>query len=265
MLDSNIRSTTEFKQIIGRGTRIREDFGKMFFTIFDFRDVTRLFHDEDFDGAIEQVENFNSKIDKEIEPPPELKPKTAGEKQYKYFISGEPVEIIHEQIQYRDKDGKLTTKNLIDYTKNNFTYKSLNDFLTAWNAADRKKAVIDEMEKQGIFFKELQKIVGKNLDPFDLILHIVFDKPPLTRKERAEKVRKKNYFTKYGEQAAKILDALLDKYAEIGIAEVENPEVLKVSPLNEHGTPAYIVHKIFGSKEKYLSAIRELENALYAA
>ena len=141
----------------------------------------------------------------------------------------------------------------------------MDDFLTAWNEADRKQAIVEELEKRGVFFDALCDEVGKDLDPFDMILHIVFDQPPLTRKERADKVRKRNYFTKYGEQAAAVLEALLTKYAESGLADLENVDVLKVDPIRSFGTQVYIVNKIFGGIEKFRQAIKDLEAVIYAA
>jgi len=267
VLDSNIRSMTEFKQIIGRGTRVREDLGKLYFTIFDFRDVTRLFHDPDFDGPIEQQDDFEPH---KPGPGPEMPPKVTppcGEKKPKYVLGGTPVTVSQKHVQYLDKDGKLITESLIDYTKRNVRnqYASLDDFLSAWNDADRKQAVVEEMEKRGVFFDDLCDEIGKDLDPFDLILHIVFDQPPLTRKERAENVRKRNYFTKYGEKAAEILDALLTKYTDSGLDDLENVDVLKVDPIKQYGTQVYIINTIFGGITKYREAIKELESAIYAA
>ena len=267
VLDSNIRSMTEFKQIIGRGTRVREDLGKMYFTIFDFRDVTRLFHDPDFDGPIEQQDDF--KPNKPGEGP-ERPPKIAHpehERTQKYVLGDTQVSVSQKHVQYLDKNGHLITERLIDYTKRNVLsqYAEMNDFLNAWNAADRKQAIIDELEKHGVFFDDLCDEVGKDLDPFDLILHIVFDQPPLTRKERVENVRKRNYFTKYGKQAAEILDALLTKYADSGLSDLENVDVLKVDPIKQYGTQVYIVNNIFGGIAKFREAIRELEAEIYAA
>lgn len=267
VLDSNIRSMTEFKQIIGRGTRVREDLGKMYFTIFDFRDVTRLFHDPDFDGPIEQQDDF--KPNKPGEGP-ERPPKIAHpehERRQKYVLGDTQVSVSQKHVQYLDKNGHLITERLIDYTKRNVLsqYAEMNDFLNAWNAADRKQAIIDELEKHGVFFDDLCDEVGKDLDPFDLILHIVFDQPPLTRKERVENVRKRNYFTKYGKQAAEILDALLTKYADSGLSDLENVDVLKVDPIKQYGTQVYIVNNIFGGIAKFREAIRELEAEIYAA
>lgn len=267
VLDSNIRSMTEFKQIIGRGTRVREDLGKLYFTIFDFRDVTRLFHDPDFDGPIEQQDDFEpNKLGPGPERPPKV-PKDPGDKKPKYILGGTSVSVSKKHVQYLDKGGKLITESLIDYTKRNVRnqYASMDDFLNAWSDAERKQTIVDELEKRGVFFDDLCDEVGKDLDPFDMILHIVFDQPPLTRKERAENVRKRNYFTKYGKQAAEILDALLTKYADSGLTDLENVDVLKVDPIKQYGTQVYIVNTIFGGIANFRQAIKELEAAIYAA
>ena len=266
VLDSNIRSMTEFKQIIGRGTRVREDLQKLYFTIFDFRDVTRLFHDPDFDGPIEKQDDFQPhKPGPGPEEPPEVTP--PGEKKPKYYLGDTAVTVSQKQVQYLDKSGKLITESLMDYTKRNVKdqYASIDEFLTAWNDADRKQVIVDELEKRGVFFDDLSDEIGKDLDPFDMILHIVFDQPPLTRKERAENVRKRNYFTKYGEKAAEILDVLLTKYADSGLDDLENIDVLKVDPIKQYGTQVYIVNTIFGGINKFKEAIKELEAAIYAA
>lgn len=265
VLDSNIRSMTEFKQIIGRGTRVREDLGKLYFTIFDFRDVTRLFYDPDFDGPCEQDEDFDPTKGHHGDPPP--KPPKPVNPQKKYMVSGEPVTILKKMVQYMDRDGKLITESLIDYTKKNVLnqYATLDDFLSAWGAAERKEVIIKEMEEHGILFSELCEQINQDLDPFDLICHIVFDQPPLTRRERANNVRKRNYFTKYGEKAAEILDALLTKYADSGLSDLENVDVLKVDPIKQYGTQVYIVNTIFGGIAKFRQAIKDLEAAIYAA
>lgn len=267
VLDSNIRSMTEFKQIIGRGTRVREDLGKPYFTIFDFRDVTRLFHDPDFDGPIEQQDDFQPhKPGPGPDEPPKVPPQPS-DKKTKYMLGGTKVTVAQKHIQYLDKDGNLITESLIDYTKRNVRnqYASMDEFLNAWSDAERKQTIVEELEKRGVFFDDLCDEVGKDLDPFDMILHIVFDQPPLTRKERAENVRKRNYFTKYGKQAAEILDALLTKYADSGLADLENVDVLKVDPIKQYGTQIYIVNTIFGGIAKFREAIKELEAAIYAA
>ena len=177
------------------------------------------------------------------------------------------VTVSQKHVQYLDKSGNLITESLIDYTKRNVRnqYASLDDFLSAWNDAEKKQAVVEELEKRGVFFDDLCDEIGKDLDPFDLILHIVFDQPPLTRKERAEHVRKRNYFTKYGEKAAEILDALLTKYADSGLDDLANVDVLKVDPIKQYGTQVYIINNIFGGIAKYREAIKELEAAIYAA
>lgn len=267
VLDSNIRSMTEFKQIIGRGTRVREDLGKLYFTIFDFRDVTRLFHDPDFDGPIEQQDDFQpNKPSPGPDEPPKVPPQPS-DKKTKYLLGGTKVSVAQKHIQYLDKDGNLITESLIDYTKRNVRnqYASMEEFLNAWSDAERKHTIVEELEKRGVFFDDLCDEVGKDLDPFDMILHIVFDQPPLTRKERAENVRKRNYFTKYGKQAAEILDALLTKYADSGLTDLENVDVLKVDPIKQYGTQVYIVNTIFGGIAKFREAIKELEAAIYAA
>ncbi len=267
VLDSNIRSMTEFKQIIGRGTRVREDLGKLYFTIFDFRDVTRLFHDPDFDGPIEQQDDFEPhKPGPGPDEPPKVPPQPSDKKP-KYMLGGTQVTVAQKHIQYLDKDGNLITESLIDYTKRNVRnqYASMDEFLNAWSDAERKQTIVEELEKRGVFFDDLCDEVGKDLDPFDMILHIVFDQPPLTRKERAENVRKRNYFTKYGKQAAEILDALLTKYADSGLTDLENVDVLKVDPIKQYGTQVYIVNTIFGGIAKFREAIKELEAAIYAA
>lgn len=177
------------------------------------------------------------------------------------------VAVAQKQIQYLDEQGKLVTENFIDYTRRKVksSYATLKDFFTAWSSTKRRKAIIDEIENQGISFNELCEVVGKDFDPFDLILHIVFDQPPLTRRERVEKVRKRNYFSKYNDQVSEILNELLDKYAETGFEDFENLDTLKVDPIRRHGTQLFIINKIFGGKEKYLATIRELERAIYAA
>ncbi len=266
ILDSNIRSMTEFKQIIGRGTRVREDLEKLYFTIFDFRGVTSLFHDPDFDGPIEQNEDYGRKTDPEPDAPPRIGPLPDKER-VRYVLGKTPVAVSKERVQYLDESGKLITESLVDYTKRNVLsqYASLNEFISAWNSAEKKQVIIEELEKRGVFFEELCEEVGKDLDPFDMILHIAFDKPLLTRKERAERVRKLNYFTKYGEKAAEILDELLTKYADNGLVDLENVDVLKVAPLTQYGEQVYIVNSIFKGIEQYRKIIKELEAAIYAA
>ncbi|MEK4433795.1 EcoAI/FtnUII family type I restriction enzme subunit R [Paenibacillus sp. FSL K6-2862] len=286
VLDSNINSMIEFKQIIGRGTRIREDFGKLYFTIIDFRNVTKLFADPDFDGdpvvIIDQPEG--GEIPPEdtddgdertgddgfgggtIEDPPFGGGEVIHDPPAKYYVQNVEVKVLNHRVYYYDKDGKLITESLIDYTKKNVKneYKSLDDFLQKWNAADKKEAVIHELEAQGILLDELKDEVGKELDPFDLICHVAFDKPPLTRRERAENVKRRNYFAKYSDQARMVLEALLDKYADAGIENLESMEVLKIPEFQTFGSPIEIV-KRFGGKQGYLIAIKELGQVIYSA
>ena len=292
VLDSNIGSMTEFKQIIGRGTRINEEFGKTFFTIIDFRTVTDLFADPDFDGdpvrvkELDEEDEFESPDDEidsnetitdedgeEIifEPPSEEPDIIDGgdiisEPRAKYYVNGVNVSVLNERFQYMDGNGKLITGSLKDYTKQKVReqYQSLDYFLNKWNEADKKHAIIEELTEQGIIFENLKEAINKEMDIFDLICHTAFDQPPLTRSERANNVKKRDYFTKYGNQARKVLEALLDKYADEGIENIEDMKVLQVNPLNQFGSPLEIV-KIFGGKTQYLQAITELEQEIYKA
>lgn len=285
VLDSNIGSMTEFKQIIGRGTRINEEYGKTYFIIMDFRNVTNLFADPDFDGdpvMIKQVgedDDLTGAEDEtteevitdildgeevefpEIEGGGEIEEDTRREK---IRVDGVQVKIVNERVQYLGNDGKIITESLKDYTKNSVTkqYHSLEKFLNTWNNAEKKEAIIQELEEQGIFFDALKDEVGKEFDPFDLICHVVFEAKPLTRKERANNVKKRNYFTRYGDKAQAVLNSLLDKYAEDGLLTIESTEVLKLDPLNKLGTPIELI-KAFGSKQVYLQAVKELESQLY--
>jgi len=289
VLDSNIGSMTEFKQIIGRGTRINEEFGKTFFTIMDFRNVTDLFADPDFDGDPVRVKEISE--DEAIEAPedeandhepvtdedgeeiifePEQPPEIIGggdvvaEPREKYYVNGVNVAVLNERIQYMDGNGKLITGSLKDYTKQKVReqYQSLDDFLNKWNQADKKHAIIEELTEQGIVFENLKEAINKEMDIFDLICHTAFDQPPLTRAERANNVKKRDYFTQYGEQARQVLEALLDKYADEGIENIEDMKILQVSPLDQFGSPVEIV-KRFGGKKQYLKALTELEQEIY--
>ena len=288
VLDSNINSMTEFKQIIGRGTRVREDMGKMFFTIFDFRNATRLFADPDFDGPCEQDEEFqpgpNGEIpiepdDGDVNPPcgddTEDGQEEGGifidppgpERRMKYYVDKVEVNVIRQRVQYLDQNGKLITESLTDYTKRNMLnkYATLDEFFTVWNSTDRKKAILEELESKGVLIEELREQIGQEFDIFDLLCHVAYDKPPLTRRERANNVKKRNYFAKYGEQAAAVLEALLNKYADAGVISIESLDILKVKPLSDMGSPVFIVNKIFNGKDNFEKALRELTHELYAA
>ena len=283
VLDKRIASMTEFKQIIGRGTRINEEYNKLFFTIMDFRQATALFADPTFDGDPVQIYEPGANDPPE---PPDDDPKPilgAGEatlgvqetrspygdgddKPKKYFVDNVSVTVISERVQYLDANGKLITESLKDYTRKAIAsqYASLDAFLVAWNAADRKQQVIEALASHGVFIDELAKQVGKDFDAFDLVCHVAFDQPPLTRKERADQVRKKDVFSKYGPQARAVLDALLEKYTDTGVKSVESLEILKVPPMPRYGTPIEIVG-LFGGKAGYLAAVHELSSNLYAS
>jgi len=282
VLDRIINSMTEFKQIIGRGTRINEDYNKFFFTIMDFRRATALFADSTFDG--DPVQIYEPDSDEPPIPPdePTPEPPPGGElteppmpldigpggdgtqQRTRYYVDNVLVSVVMERVQFLDEFGKLITESLTDYTRKavHKNYATLDDFLNIWNAAARKQAIVELLAGQGVFIDELAEQVGRDYDPFDLVCHVVFDQPPLTRRERADGVRKRNVFGKYGEKARAVLEALLQKYADSGISSVESLEILKVDPLRAFGTPVEII-KLFGGRDNYLAAIRELETALY--
>ena len=285
VLDSNINSMTEFKQIIGRGTRIREDFGKTYFTILDFRNASRLFSDPDFDG-----EPISIKVVKPGEPMPtedEGKIENSGDDtkttdknnvdinhpgktvntNTKIRVNGVDVNIYNEICSYYDKDGKLVTESLKDFSKRSILneYASLNDFINKWNSTDRKQAILEELKEQGVLLDELRKDVGnEDIGDFDLILHIAYDKKPLTRYERVNKVLKKGYLYKYSEMAQNILKDLLEKYSDNNELELTDTKILQLKPFEGYGSPMEIVD-VFGGKEKYIEAVEELEDELYAS
>jgi type I restriction enzyme R subunit len=280
VLDRRIASMTEFKQIIGRGTRINEDYNKLFFTIMDFKRATALFADPDFDG--DPVQIYEPKDGETVVPPDEpidggeeappggtdIGPsggdEPGGPRPTKYYVNNVEVRVATERVQYLDANGKLITESLKDYTRKTLrkSYASLDEFLNVWNDAEKKQAILEELAAKGVFLEELAEQVGRDYDAFDLVCHVAFDAPPLTRKERAEKVKKRNVFGKYGNKARAVLDALLQKYADSGITSVESLEILKVDPLTTFGTPVEII-SLFGGKPAYLAAVRELETALY--
>lgn len=290
VLDSNIGSMTEFKQIIGRGTRLRPDYGKWYFTILDFRGVTRLFEDREFDGEpviVKEIPDTAEMPDETqyqeddmvlvydvhedesvVEIPPDISITETENTVKKFYVNGVEVTLVGERVQYYGKDGKLTTESFVDYTRKNLQaqFTAMNDFIKKWSEADKKTAIIKELEDQGVMFaklsEEVKKKTGKELSIFDLICHVAFDMPPLSRKERAENVKKRNYFGKYSDKARAILNALIDKFADDGIAGIESKDILKFQPFNAFGTP-YEIIKEFGGKEKYEEAIRELEKELF--
>lgn len=273
VLDQRINSMTEFKQIVGRGIRIREKDGKTHFTIMDFRNITRLFADPDWDGPIEVDESYGKQKPKpypeykddptiihEPDPKPRPNPKPIVDK------NGCRVEVINKVVSVYDANGKLLrTESITDYTRKNIndTYVNLDDFINHWNAAEKKAEITDLMRESGIDLQALK--IERNMedvDDFDFICHIAYGKKPLTRKERAENVKKRDVFNRYGAEARKVLEALLDKYANDGISQLENRMVLKLDPFRQMGSPANIA-KLFGGNKQYFSAVKELENLIY--
>jgi len=266
VLDQVIQSLSSFKQIIGRGTRILEDYNKFFFTIIGFKKATKLFADPDFDGDPVQVYEPGPN---ESPVPPEQPSGTpepeSQSKRIKYVVDDVEVSVVNERVQFYGKDGKLITESLKDYTRKNILkeYHSIDTFLQIWNSAEKKKAIIDELNDKGVFLEDLAEEVGHEYDPFDLICHVAFDQPPMTRRERARNVKKRNYFAKYEEKAREVLNALLDKYADTGIEQIEYITILKVQPFNRFGTPVEIVG-FFGGRNKFLLAVKELETQIYS-
>lgn len=288
ILDANIASMTEFKQIIGRGTRINEEFGKTHFTILDFRKVTELFADPDFDGEPVQIKEIcqgedlpEDVLEGDVVDDSEVveienegtfeQPKILDggeieeEKGGKIFVDGVPVSLAYKRTQYLNAEGKLITESLNDYSRRKILkeYASLDDFLNKWDKHKQKYYIIEELEKEGVYLDELQSQVGQEVDPFDLILHVAFDQKKLkTRKERAERVRKSNYFAKYSDKARRVLEALLDKYADEGLKHIEELRILTISPLSGFGSPIEIVGE-FGGREGYVEAVEGLEREIY--
>ncbi|OAJ95892.1 EcoAI/FtnUII family type I restriction enzme subunit R [Vibrio bivalvicida] len=288
VLDQNINSMTEFKQIIGRGTRLREDYNKLYFTIMDFKGATRLFSDPEFDG--EPVIVYEPEPDEPVVPPedvptieddgdgpepdfpdPPEDPDDPKEPRKKFVIDDVDVDLAAERSQYLDTDGKLITEDyrvllkgqIEQSVKENFG--TLSDFLKRWNDSDRKQAIVEELAEHGIKLELLQQAIpnGDELDVFDLVAHVAFNQKPLTRKERANNVKKRDVFGKYGEQAKLVLEALVDKFAQHGVQDIENPKILELPPFDQLGSKTQIRRNIFGGLDKYQQAIKELENELY--
>lgn len=287
VLDNNINSMTEFKQIIGRGTRLLEEYGKTYFTIIDFRNASRLFADPAFDGNPEVVidipENGDmvdppvapddpdnpDNSDIPVEPPKPIIPDypDSEDKPKKYYIKDVEVKVISERVQYIDRDGKLITKNLIDYTRKNILgqYARLDMFLKKWNEAKKKQAIIEELMQEGVLLDAIREETGqRDMDDFDLILHLAYDKKPLTRAERVNNVKKRHYLYKYSELAQKVLGILMDKYASDGLKEIEETKILQLSEFQQLGSPMKLV-KEFGGKQGYEQAVKELEDELFTA
>lgn len=291
VLDSNIESMTEFKQIIGRGTRVREDYGKTYFTILDFRNVTKLFADPAFDGDPVRIyepkseEDFHDVIevidqDQTYDTPEEGNdtgvndydsgtvyiptPDEQNERRIIHTVSGQPVEIIGERVQIHDADGKLITESLTDYTKRNILgeYATLDEFLQTWQGAKQRFHILEALEEKGIPLYELQEQFDDDMDLFDLVLHIAYDRKPLKRHDRAEAVRRSQFFNKYQGNAREVLEALLDKYESANLKTIEDPNLLKLKPIDQYGTPIEITN-LFGGITQYQTAVSELENKLY--
>ncbi|PVE22338.1 restriction endonuclease [Microvirga sp. KLBC 81] len=285
VLDREVGSMTEFKQIVGRGTRVHEDTRKFYFTLIDFRGATNHFADPEFDGEPVQVyspDTGQSITPPEDEPPNEGEPLPLGPDgsetilinpvdppppsatTRKIYVDGIGATILAERVEYLDEDGKLVTETLRDFTKKAIRrrFASLDTFLKRWKSEERKQAVIEELAAEGLLLDPLVEEVGKDLDPFDIICHVAFDKKPLTRRERAENVKKRDVFTKYGHQARAVLEALLAKYADEGVLNLDDTNVLRIAPFTALGTPVQLI-KAFGDKSGFERAVHELQSALY--
>lgn len=292
VLDREIGSMTEFKQIVGRGTRVHEDTKKYYFTLIDFRRATNHFADPEFDG--EPVQIYEPGEDDPVTPPDDVPPTPGGEDPIppqpgegetvvdgeppdinlppeggdgprKFYIKGKPVAVLTERVEYLDENGKLVTESLRDYSRKAIRqhYASLDQFLRRWKSAERKEAIIEELAEEGLLLDPLLEEIGKDLDPFDLICHIAFDQPPLTRRERANNVKKRDVFNKYGPQARAVLEELLAKYQDEGVVSgLDNVHILEISPFNTMGTPLQLI-KEFGSRASFENAVHELQAALY--
>jgi len=307
VLDREIDSMTEFKQIVGRGTRVHEDTSKFYFTIIDFRGETAKFADPEFDGPpvviyepgdddpVFPPDDLPPEPDDTLDPsdgeeegeeaiidgvdpasdgegngengdPPDISlPPPGGGRRGKIYIDGVSTRIIAERVEYLDEDGRLVTESLRDFSRKSLRkrFATLDAFLNTWNTTDRKQAIIDELAAEGLPLEPLAEEVGKDLDPFDLICHVAFDRPPLTRRERAENVRKRDVFTKYGPQARAVLEALLQKYQDIGYKALDVPRILQISPFDRMGTPVQLIRE-FGTRADFEKAVHELESALYS-
>jgi len=286
VLEREVGSMTEFKQIVGRGTRVHEDTGKYYFTLIDFRGATSHFADPDFDG--EPVQIYEPGSDDPVDPPevpptdedgeglpeepdedetvledPAIPEPQSGPRP-KVYVDGVSAEIVAERVEYLDANGRLVTESLRDFTKKALRkrFASLDDFLRRWSETERKQALIEELEAEGLPLDPILDELGKDLDPFDLICHVAFDAKPLTRRERAEKVKKRDVFNQYGEQARVVLDALLEKYADEGVLNLDDTNVLRIPPLDQLGTTVELVRS-FGGKAAFENAVHELQRALY--
>ena len=286
VLDREVGSMTEFKQILGRGTRVHDDTRKFYFTLMDFRGATNHFADPDFDG--EPVQIYEPDEGDPIVPPDDVPPSDDGDDPIppepgedetiiyvpptpypldsprKVYVDGIDATVIAERVEYLDEYGRLVTESLRDFTRKALKkrFASLDDFLRRWKTAERKQAIVEELEDEGLPLDRIAQELGRDLDPFDLICHVAFDAKPLTRRERAENVKKRDMFNKYGEQARAVLDALLAKYADQGVFNLDDVNVLRIPPLTELGTPVQLINA-FGGKDKFVAAVHDLQAALY--
>jgi type I restriction enzyme R subunit len=291
VLDREVSSMTEFKQIVGRGTRVHEDTKKFYFTLIDFRGATSHFADPDFDGEPVQIyepqgddpmappeptpapgpgfddptEPYEPEAETIVDDPNALALPIGGVKPKKVYVDGVGATIVAERVEYLDANGKLVTESLRDYTRKALKerFASLDDFLKRWKAAERKQAILEELESEGLPLEPIVSELGKDLDPFDLICHVAFDRKPLTRRERADNVKKRDVFAKYGAQARTVLDALLTKYADEGVLNLDDANVLRIPPLSDLGTPIQLV-RTFGDRQGFERAVHEMQDALYS-
>ena len=290
VLDRPVGSMTEFKQIVGRGTRVHEDTKKFYFTLMDFRGATNHFADPEFDG--EPVQIYEPGETDPITPPDDEPPVTSdgdplptapgddetiidgeppditippgGERRQKVYVDGVHATVIAERVEYLDENGRLVTESLRDFTRKalKLRFASLDAFLRRWKETERKQAIIEELESEGLPLEPLLEEVGKDLDPFDLICHVAFDRPPLTRRERVDNVRKRDIFSKYGPQARAVLDALLTKYSDEGVLDLEDTKVLQIPPFALMGTPLQLIRQ-FGSRADFEAAVHQMQTELY--
>ena len=289
VLDRAVGSMTEFKQIVGRGTRVHEDTRKLYFTLIDFRGATSHFADPDFDG--DPVQIYESGKDDPILPPDDSPPPDDdietissepgedetivdgpsditlppdGPGRRKIYVDGVGATIVAERVEYLNEKGKLVTESLRDFTRKALKkrFASLDNFLRRWERTRRKQAIIEELAAEGLDLGVITEELGKDLDPFDLICHVAFDARPLTRRERAENVKKRDIFSKYGDQARTVLDALLTKYADEGVLNLDDTNVLRIAPFTGLGTPVQLIN-VFGGREGFVAAVHDLQSALY--
>lgn len=291
VLDREVGSMTEFKQIVGRGTRVHEDTKKLFFTLMDFRGASSHFADPEFDG--EPVQIYQAALDDSVTPPDETQSDNAGDghentnepgdetilidpknqnlgngsslsPRPKVYVDGIGADIVAERVEYLDANGRLVTESLRDYTRKAMRkrFTSLDDFLRRWSETERKHALIEQMAEEGLPLDVISKELGLDLDPFDLICHVAFDAKPLTRQDRANNVRKRDAFAKYGPQARAVLEALLEKYADDGVISIDDPKILKINPFSGMGTEVELI-RAFGKRNDYVHAVHEMQAVLY--